>query len=169
MNLLRTALLLAATLSTGLMAGVFGLYSHTIMPGLATVDDRTFVAGFGAVDRAITNPWFLGGGFLGAVVFGAAAALTHWGRATMPWVLAAVALYLVVVVVTAVVNVPLNEGLKAAGDAQQLTDPAAVRERFDEVRWMRWNLVRTLLTTVAFGLLAWSLVLHGHADTLGGG
>ena len=40
------AVLIAATLTTGLMAGVFGIYSNAIMPGLRRTDDRTFVAAF---------------------------------------------------------------------------------------------------------------------------
>ena len=33
MTVLRTVALLAATISMGLVAGVFALYAHTIMPG----------------------------------------------------------------------------------------------------------------------------------------
>jgi hypothetical protein len=40
MEALQGACLLAATLSVGLMAGVFGLYARTIMPGLGQTDDR---------------------------------------------------------------------------------------------------------------------------------
>jgi uncharacterized membrane protein len=46
MIFIRSATLVAATLTTGLMAGVFGLYSHTVMPGLRSTGDRTFVAAF---------------------------------------------------------------------------------------------------------------------------
>ena len=55
----QAATLLAATVTTGLMAGVFGLYAHTIMRGLGTTDDRTFVGAFQAIDRAIINPLFM--------------------------------------------------------------------------------------------------------------
>jgi hypothetical protein len=52
----------------GLVAGVYGLYAHTIMPGLGRTDDRTFVGAFQSIDRAIINPWFMDGGFFGALV-----------------------------------------------------------------------------------------------------
>lgn len=55
MELLRGVALVAATITTGLMAGVFGLYTHTIMPGLRRTDDRTFVAAFQSIDKAIIN------------------------------------------------------------------------------------------------------------------
>jgi uncharacterized membrane protein len=161
MDALRTVSLLAATVSMGLMAGVFGLYSHTIMPGLARTDDRTFVGAFQAIDRAIINPWFLAGGFVGALVLTAVATLAQLGQDPLPWVAAALVLYLVVVAITARVNVPLNDGIKAAGDPDRI-DLAAVRARFNEARWTSWNLVRTVASTVAAALLAWALVVDGR-------
>ena len=161
MDTVRTLLLLAATVSTGLVAGVFVLYAHTVMPGLGRTDDRTFVGAFQAIDRAILNPWFLGGGFLGALVLGAAAAVAHLGQPALPWIVAAVVLYLVVVVITVRVHLPLNDRIKAAGEPDRIADLADVRARFDEARWRSWNLVRAVLSTTAFALLAWSLVVHG--------
>ena len=72
MDTLQDVSLVAATVIMGLMAGVFGLYSNTIMPGLRTTDDRTFVGSFQAVDRAIINPLFMAC-FLGALALTALA------------------------------------------------------------------------------------------------
>jgi uncharacterized membrane protein len=160
---LRTLSLLAATLSTGLGAGVFALYAHTIMPGLGATDDRTFVAAFQSIDRAVLNTWFIGGSFFGALVFGGLATALSVGRPELPWVAAAVALWGIAVVITIAVNVPLNNALKAAGPPDAITDLAAVRAAFGESRWRMWNLVRVAMTTVSFGLLAWALVVHGRA------
>ena len=68
MKILQGVALIAATMTTGLMAGVFGLYAHAIMPGLNKTDDRTFVGAFQAIDRAIINPLFMLW-FFGALVF----------------------------------------------------------------------------------------------------
>ena len=152
---MRILALFAATLTMGLMAGVFGLYAHTIMPGLRRTDDRTFVGAFQAIDRAIINPLFLAGGFLGALVFTALAAALHLRSGALPWILAALVLYLATVAITVGVHLPLNNAIKAADDP----DPAALRERFDEARWARWNAVRALATTIAFGCLAWALTV----------
>jgi uncharacterized membrane protein len=167
MMLLRGVALVAATVTMGLMAGVFGVYANSIMPGLRRTDDRTFVAAFQAVDRAIINPVFLAT-FLGALVLTGLAAALHLGeagRSVLPWVVAAFVLYLAVVVVTLGVNVPLNDGIKAAGDPDRVADLAAVRDRFHEARWVRWNLARAVATTVALGCLAWALVLYGRIPT----
>ena len=161
---LQTAALLASTLTTGLMAGVFGLFAHTIMRGLGRTDDRTFVAAFQSIDRAIINPPFMAA-FFGALVLSGAAALAQLGaddRAPLPWVVVACGLYLVTVVITFAVHLPLNDAIKAAGDPAQV-DVARVRADFHETRWVAWNVVRTILNTAAFCCLLWALVLHGRA------
>jgi uncharacterized membrane protein len=162
MDAMRIVFLMTATLSMGLVAGVFTLYAHTIMPGLAKTDDRTFVAAFQAIDRAIINPWFLGGGFFGALVFTGAALIVHFGQVGLPWILAALASYAITVGVTLVVNVPLNDRIKAAG-APDGIDLFVTRRQFQERRWTRWNFVRVITTNAAFGFLAWALVLLGRS------
>lgn len=164
MDTLRIVSLMAATMTMGLVAGVFGLYAHTVMPGLAKTDDRTFVGAFQSMDRAIINPWFMGGGFLGALIFTILAAVTHLGRPELPWIAVALVLYIVTFVITMAINVPRNDALKAAGHPDGIADLAAVRAEFDEARWVRWNLVRTLASTTAFGLLAWALTVHGMSS-----
>lgn len=42
-----------------------------------------------------------------------------------------------------------------------LVDQPAVRERF-EATWVRWNLVRAVVSTAAFGCPAWALALYGQ-------
>lgn len=148
----------------GLMAGAFAIYAHTIMPGLRKTDDRTFVGAFQAMDRAIMNPWFLGGGFLGALVFTLAATITHLGHAASLPTALALASYVVTFVVTMAVNVPLNDALKRAGDPDRIANLAAVRAAFNEARWARFNLLRTVLCTTSFALLTWALVLHGRGS-----
>ena len=59
MQILPSGVLAAAILATGLMAGVFGLYTHTITPGLRHTDDRTFIGAFQSMDRAIMNHGFM--------------------------------------------------------------------------------------------------------------
>jgi uncharacterized membrane protein len=103
--------------------------------------------------------------FFGALVLTGLAAVLHLGadgRPVLPWIAVAFVLYLAVVVITLAVNVPLNDGIKAAGDPDRIGDLAAVRKRFNEARWAAWNLVRALASTAAFGCLAWALVAYGE-------
>ena len=165
LEVLRAAALLAATMTIGIGAGVFQLHTFAIMPGLRKTDDRTFVGAFQQIDTAIIGPWlFLF--FFGALGFTALAAALHLGadeRSVLPWIGGAFVLHLAVVGITIGINVPLNDKIKAAGDPSRITDLAAVRERFHEARWVGWNLFRAVASTVAFGCLAWALVLHGRS------
>jgi uncharacterized membrane protein len=157
--------LLPATLITGLVAGWFGDWARAIMPGLRETDDRTFVAAFQALDRAILSPQFMLA-FMGALVLIGLAALLYrraGDRAPLPWVTLAFGLYLVVVVITLAIHEPLNQVLRYAGDPDAIADVSAVRNAFDEANWAAWHHVRTVATTAAFGCLAWALVLHGRA------
>ncbi|WP_280402017.1 DUF1772 domain-containing protein [Nocardia carnea] len=166
---IRATVLVAATVTTGLMAGVFGIYSLAVMPGLRTTGDRTFIGSFQAIDRAIMNPLFLAT-FLGALILSVAAALLQLGGgrgSVLGWTAAAALLYLVAVVVTIVVNVPLNDALKAAGDPAEMADPAAVRAAFDEARWVAWNHVRVVTSGLAFISLTWALVQWGRTQAAG--
>jgi uncharacterized membrane protein len=162
MTSLSGGVLIAATLATGWEVGVFGHYAHTFMPALRRVDDRTFVAVFQAVDRAILNPWFLLA-FLGAPLLCAASTLLAWGDGgtLRIWLLAAFALLAAGWIITFAVNVPLNNAIKAAGDPDRIADLAAVRRAFNEPRWSAWNLVRTLTTAAAFAILVVALGAHG--------
>ena len=162
---LSSAVLAAAVLTMGLMAGVFGIFAHTIMPGLRHTDDRSFVSAFQSIDRAIINPWFMVA-FFGALVLTGLAAVLHLSgdkRSVLPWIGAALVLYLIAVIITLAVNVPLNDALKSAGDPARIGDLAAVRRHFDEARWSAWNLVRTLTSTAAFGCLIAAAIMHRSA------
>jgi uncharacterized membrane protein len=165
LKLAQGAALVASTMTVGLMAGVFGHYAIAVMPGLGRTDDRTFVGAFQSIDNAIINPLFLAA-FVGGLFSTALATALHLGkdgRSLLLWLVAALVLYLAAFIITVRVNVPLNDAIKAAGDPDHIPDLAAVRERFDEARWARWNIVRALACTTAFGCLAWALVLYGRA------
>ncbi|MEU7750692.1 anthrone oxygenase family protein [Micromonospora sp. NPDC049171] len=159
MGFLSTASLFVATLTTGLTAGLFAAFAYAVMPGLGRSDDRTLVLAMQRINESILNGWFAVC-FGGALLFTLLAAALHLGaerRPALSWIGAALLVYLVVLGVTAVVNVPLNNTLARAGDVDRVTDLAAVRQRF-ETTWVRGNVVRAVASTGAFGLLAWALV-----------
>jgi uncharacterized membrane protein len=118
------------------------------------------------INVAILNIWFAAS-FGGALVLTAIATvltLVADGRPGLPWMLAAFILYVVVLAITFIINVPLNNQLDAAGEPDRMVDLAAVRRRFEST-WVRWNIVRALVSTAAFGCLTWALVLHGRGTT----
>lgn len=162
MKHLQTGVLLAATLSTGLMAGLFAAFSYAVMPGLARSSDRTLVEAMQGINKAILNPVFMLL-FMGAIPLIGLTVFLAWrchGRPALPWLIAALVLYLVAFMVTSGVNVPLNDQLAGAGDPARIGHLAAVRADFEN-KWVLWNIVRALLHTAAFACLAWALVVNG--------
>ena len=147
----RTGLVLGSTLvAMALIAGLFYSFSVAVMPGLAKVDDRTFVHTMQHINQAIQNPAFFLS-FAGALVLTAFAAVLqrrHGPRSPLRWIIAALVLYTLVLAVTFGINIPLNDELDRAGDPDRIADLADVRSRF-EGPWVAANIVRTLLSTAA--------------------
>jgi uncharacterized membrane protein len=146
----------------GLLAGLFYAFDVAVMPALAAADDRTLVDAMQQMIDKIENPafflTFLGAPALAAVAL--AQARSSGATKTAVWIVAGLAFYTVMVVVTFAFHFPLNDELKKAGDPARIENLAAVRDDF-VTPWVAWNIVRTLASTAAFGCLAWALVLRG--------
>ena len=153
---LTSWLLVAATITAGLAAGLLYAFAVAVMPGLAQVDDAAFVSVMRSINRSIVNPWFLLT-FLGAPALAIGVVVARFvAGGPGPWwpLLAAAALALLSVLITAALNIPLNNALDAAGSI----DPRAIREAF-ESRWVSWNIARAIVSTLAFGFLVLALAL----------
>ncbi|HEU5155803.1 MAG TPA: anthrone oxygenase family protein [Streptosporangiaceae bacterium] len=162
MRSLQSVTLPAATITAGLIAGLMFAYACSVMPGLGRSADRTLVETMQNINRAIINPWFMLP-FVGSIPLIALAVALAWrghGRPALPWLVAALVLYLVAFFITMRFNVPLNNALDRAGHPDHIGDIAAVRRHF-EGTWVAWNIARTLVHLAAFGCLAWALVVYG--------
>jgi uncharacterized membrane protein len=153
----------AAVIAMGLVAGLFFFSAIAVMPALTAADDRTLVDAMQQMIVKIENPAFFLA-FLGAPAL-AAVALVQARRSGSPamagWIVAGLALYTVMVVITFAVHIPLNEDLRTAGEPDRIENLAAVRDDF-VTPWVAWDIVRTLATTAAFGALTWALVLRAR-------
>ena len=153
----------AALFAMGLLAGLYFFSAIAVMPALTAADDRTLVDAMQQMIDKIENPAFFLV-LLGAPVL-AAVALVQARRSgsakTAGWIVASLALYTVMVVITFAVHIPLNEDLKQAGDPARIENLAAVRDDF-VTPWVAWDIVRTLAAAAAFGSLTWALVLRGR-------
>jgi uncharacterized membrane protein len=165
MRLVQTISLFTATIATGLMAGLFYSFSIAVMPALHKSSDRTFVEAMQRINVAILNGWFMLC-FIGALlllILATAVSFRGSGRAALPWIIAALVLYIAMLAITSGVNVPLNNDLNAAGNPDHISNLVAVRQHF-ESRWNTWNLARTLVNTAAFVVLGWALIVQSRAQ-----
>ncbi|MEV7616869.1 anthrone oxygenase family protein [Streptomyces sp. NPDC089799] len=161
METARLALLIAATITTGWMSGLFYGFSVSVMPGLARAADRTVIETMQRINVAILNGWFLLG-YLGALVFtGIALGLSvpSDGRPALVPLIGAFVTYAAAMILTARVNIPLNNALEAAGAPDRMSDATAttVRQSFERP-WVRANAWRAVLCTASLGFLAWALL-----------
>jgi len=147
----RGPVLVVAALVAGLQAGTYFTWATGVMPGLARVDDRTFVSAMQQMNTAIVNPVFIAT-FLGAPLL-AGASVVVAGPHARPWAVAATVLALGTLVITFAGNIPLNDALDAAGPVERITDLAAVRADFESL-WVRLNVARTLTSAGALAALA---------------
>ena len=143
-NSLLNAAIFAAALGSGLMAGLFFVFSAFMMTALARLGAPQGIAAMQSVNVAILNPLFLVV-FMGTAVLSlvtAVGAIWNWSTAGSGWMLAGSLLYLVgIMAVTMLFNVPLNDALAAVDPASG--EGAALWERYLDV-WVKWNHVRTV-------------------------
>ncbi|MFG2622066.1 DUF1772 domain-containing protein [Streptomyces sp. NPDC048507] len=164
METVRFVSLIAATVTMGLVSGLFYGFTVAVMPGLRGAGDRTVVEVMQRINVAILNGWFLAG-YVGSLLLTGLALALHvpaGGRSVLAPLIGAFAACVLAMAVTGRVNIPLNNALAAAGPADRIADPAAVRRAFERP-WVRANLWRTLLSTASTVLLAWALVRSGQS------
>jgi uncharacterized membrane protein len=162
---LRTLVLVLATVTSGLSAGLFYSYFFSVMRGLAATDDRTFVSAMQAINVKIINGWFAAV-FVGAPLLTVMGAILLWtsdSGSARGWVLAATVLWALTIIITMVANVPLNNALMAAGEPDRIADLGEVRRQF-EAAWVRWNTLRTVTSVAAFASIVMTLVTAGRLN-----
>ncbi len=145
-GLVGHAALIAGTVGTGLIGGLFFGFATAVMPGLAKTNDKAFVASMQGINEAILNPVFLTT-FMAPIVCLGVAAFTGPARV---WVIAALVLYVVTFAITSAGNVPLNDALVAVGATNDASVLEAARKAFEDP-WNRLHLVRTLAVIASFG------------------
>ena len=141
---LMTVITFAAALGSGLMAGLFFVFSAFMMTALSKLGASQGIAAMQSVNVTILNPLFLIV-FMGTAVLSlvtAVAAIWNWSADGSGWLLAGSLLYLVgILAVTMLFNVPLNDALAAVDPASG--EGAALWERYLDV-WVKWNHGRTV-------------------------
>jgi uncharacterized membrane protein len=165
MRTIQALTLIAATVSTGLVAGLLGAFACAVMPALRGADDRTFVDVMQRINVAIINPVFVSV-FVGGLLVTIAAAAVHLPegeRDALPWIIAGLTLYVLTLIITGRYNIPLNDELDAAGDPNRIDDIHAVRQQF-ESKWVAWNIVRTIINVAACCCLAYALIVSGRSS-----
>jgi uncharacterized membrane protein len=159
----RALTLACATLTTGLVAGVYYAYTVSVNLGLAAQPDASYVATMQAINERIENPLFFAS-FFGAALFPLAALAAHYSRRPRSgrfWLIAlACVLYIGgSFLLTAFVNVPMNEELARVASDVSTGELSRARAAY-EGPWNFWNGVRTVFSFLAFLVLVGACLLR---------
>ena len=158
MDKIVSILNIISVLGTGLMAGVFFVFSVAIMRALERITPFSGMWAMQSINIYILNPIFLGV-FLGTGIICAGLAISgvvRWHLPGAAWLIAGSMIYIVGSVgITVIFNVPMNNALMVADPetpaglqlwAKYLTD------------WTFWNHIRTIASLAASASLIMALV-----------
>jgi uncharacterized membrane protein len=147
---IRPLSLVAAALTTGLIAGFFYAYACSVTLGLALLPDEQYIEAMQAINATVRNGLFAFS-FFGALLSLLVALAVHAPRPrSRRFVLVALAAVFYIgggFMVTFLMNVPMNEELARVGEAA----PAAlaqIRAEYEDP-WNFWNGVRTIFSSLA--------------------
>jgi uncharacterized membrane protein len=152
MNGLVSTLTWVCAIACGLNAGIFFIFSNTIMKSLGEQPTAAAIATMQSINRDILNPLFLlifMGGTLACAALAVTAKFSDEPHAL--WRIAGALVFVVgVFVVTMALNVPLNDKLDAVDPNS--AQGAAV---WDEIltKWTAYNHVRTVASTAGAVIL----------------
>ncbi|WP_457585569.1 anthrone oxygenase family protein [Ensifer canadensis] len=146
------ALAFAAAIGSGLMAGLFFIFSVCIMQALARLPAEQGIAAMNAINVVIQNPLFLSA-FMGTALLALALvvlAFLSGGNGSLLLAAGGIVYVAGVLIVTIVFNVPMNDALGAATPGQAAIEIWQQRYLTD---WVWWNHVRTVSSIGALALL----------------
>lgn len=161
-SVIVTALLWAAVLGSGVMAGIYFAFSTFIMRAFGHLEPAQAVAAMNAINagilRSLFMPLFFGSSLVSLLL--AIAGMIRWEEPGAGWMLLAGVVYLLgMFVCTVLFNVPLNQTLAAVEP-----NLAAAAQHWSHYlqAWTRWNHLRTLASLVTCTIGVWLLANPCH-------
>ncbi|MCV0396175.1 MAG: DUF1772 domain-containing protein [Rhizobiaceae bacterium] len=148
---------IASIVFCGAIFGFFYAWVCSTMWGLDRADPRVAIAAMQAMNASVRNAVFFPAFFLTPLVLGATAvmALYTGARGAAFWFALAAATYLCFgLLLTMLVNVPMNEALAAIPVPQEVEAARTVWRDYSG-RWQVWNQVRAVASGLALAMAAY--------------
>ena len=149
---------------TGAIFGFFYAWIVSTMWGLDAADPRIAMAAMQAMNASVRNAWFAPAFFATPfVLFLAALAALGRDRAAALALAVAGVLYLAGgLILTATVNVPMNEALGAMTVPDDIGQAAEIWQAYSP-RWQVFNQIRTAVSGLSLLLTGWALWQLGRS------
>ena len=153
---MKTLILIAAIISTGLMAGIFFTWTNAVKPGIGTLDDMTYMKAFQAMNRLILNPLFYVVFILPVLTISISTYMSFGSTKLYVFelfLLSTLLYVLGVFLITILGNIPLNDLLENTDlEKISLTELSDLRGKIEN-KWNNFNLIRTVSSFISFLLL----------------
>ena len=148
-------------LSIGAIFGFFFAWVCSTLWGLDATDPRTAITAMQAMNASVRNAVFFPAFFLTPIILGATAVIAgrqNRRKSAALFGLAAISYFVGAFLVTATVNVPMNEAL---AKVVVPTDIEAARSIWQDYssNWQFWNLLRTVVSGVCLLLTGFAIYL----------
>ena len=148
--------LFLATMTTGLMAGIFFTWTNAVTPGIGQLNDLGYLKALQSMNRVILNPAFYMIFICPIFMLPLATVLNYNSISSLAFTLLSIAavIYLVgVFFITVAGNIPLNNVLdKNDLEDCSLEEARKLRNKI-ETKWNNFNLIRTITSFISFILL----------------
>ncbi len=155
MNIQIIALFLA-TMSTGLMSGIFFTWTNAVTPGIGKLKDVEYLAALQAMNRVILNPLFYIV-FIGPILtLPLATALNYNSEPSLIFKILIISSMIYLpgsFLITILGNIPLNNLLHRSDLENFSVEEAKTLRDKIETKWNTFNLIRTITSSITFILL----------------
>ena len=149
---IKSIVVIASIILTGLSAGLFYAWSVSVIPGTLRVNDSTYLETMQAINRAILNPAFFLV-FFGTIVFLSIGSIYQFNTSQIAFwlmLLASITYLIGTVGVTGLGNVPLNDQLDVLKLPELSHSKLADFRHYYEANWNRLHWIRTICAVVSF-------------------
>lgn len=149
---IKSFILFASVVLTGLSAGLFYAWSVSVIPGTQHINDSTYLVTMKSINKAILNAAFFLI-FFGSIVFLSISSIYqfHTNRVAFWLLLTSSILYLLGTIgVTVFGNVPLNDQLDILSLTELNSGKMAEFRKFYETNWNRLHVIRTVFAVASF-------------------
>ncbi|MFV0245966.1 MAG: DUF1772 domain-containing protein [Qingshengfaniella sp.] len=161
MRSLTTGLILVSLLLLAAIFGFFYAWVCSTMWGLDEADPRVAIAAMQAMNASVRNAFFAPAFFATPVVVAVTALMLFWQgerRSALAFWASALVYLFFGLLLTTLVNVPMNEALALVVIPEDLLAARAVWLDYSR-DWQVWNQTRTIASGAAFLLALWGVLL----------
>lgn len=140
-------------LSVALISGLLFSFTNAVSPGLKHLTDLEFLKAMKSINKEILNPIFLLCFFSPLLLFPTTIYFQQNENSNRWLLIAGFLTYILVIVITATINIPLNNQLEKF-DLLNVSQSEYTELRYTfENRWTFWNNIRTILSVTSLLLI----------------